>query len=140
MKKLCLILFFSLQLSAFDTQTASKIFEKIFTAINIDSPIKVYTVDAKYKEVIGSADSLQLVERRDLADIILVISKRAVPKYTQKIIFTTSPSVFEKNENAIGAFYWEHGRPKIIFLQSRLQRHNIELSSTFEKYIVKELQ
>lgn len=139
MKKLWLSVLFSAQLLAFDTETAAKIFDKIFTAMFAQQPVAVYTVNKKYQEVVVTAHSLHLSKKPKLADIILVDSKHEVPKGSNYIIFTTDPSVFKRNKNAVGAFYWKHGRPKIIFLQSRLNAKGITLSDTFQRYIVKEI-
>jgi hypothetical protein len=128
-----------LQLYAFDTVTASKIFDKIFTAMMTHKPITVYTSSAEYQPVITYAGSLKLVKNYRNADIVLVDKSIEVPKEYKGIIFTTNPSVFEQNENAVGAFYWEHGRPKIYFLQSRLKSKGITLSKQFQRYVLKEL-
>jgi len=138
LKKLWLSILLSVQLLGFDTETAAKIFDKIFTAIYAQKPIAIYTVSKKYQDVIRIAPSLQLDKSPSQANIVLVDSKHEVPKGNH-IIFTTNPSVFKKNENAVGAFYWEHGRPKIIFLQSRLKAKGITLSDAFERYIVREI-
>ena len=139
MKKLWLSILLSAQLLAFDTETAAKIFDKIFTAMYIQKPIAVYTVSEKYQDVVVTATSLQLSKNPKLADIVLVDSKYEIPKEGNHIIFTTDPSVFKRNENAVGAFYWEHGRPKIIFLQSRLKTKGITITNAFQRYIVREI-
>lgn len=139
MKKLWISILLSVQLLAFDTTTAAKIFDKIFDAMFTQKSIVVYTVNKEYQDVVVAATSLQLSKSPELADIILVDSKYEVPKGNNYIIFTTDSSVFKRNENAVGAFYWEHGRPKIIFLQSRLNTKGITLSDAFQRYIVKEI-
>lgn len=102
-------------------------------------PIVVYTVSKQYQDVVVAATSLQLSKNPKLADIVLVDAKHEIPKEGNYVIFTTDPSVFKRNENAVGAFYWEHGRPKIIFLQSRLKAKGITLSDAFQRYIVREI-
>jgi len=139
LKKLWISILLSVQLLAFDTTTAAKIFDKIFDAMFTQKSIVVYTVNKEYQDVVVAATSLQLSKSPELADIILVDSKYEVPKGNNYIIFTTDSSVFKRNENAVGAFYWEHGRPKIIFLQSRLNTKGITLSDAFQRYIVKEI-
>ena len=139
MKKLWLSILLSAQLLAFDTATAAKIFDKIFLAMYTQKPIVVYTVSKRYQAVIEVATSLQLSKNPRLADIVLVDAKHEIPEEGNYVIFTTDPSVFKKNESAVGAFYWEHGRPKIIFLQSRLKDKGITLSDAFQRYIVREI-
>lgn len=139
MKKLWLVLLLSVQLLAFDTTTASKIFEKIFTAMLPQKTITVYTVNREYQKVVQLAPSLLLVKKHELANIVLVDSFNEIPEGNQNILFTTNSSVFERNEDAVGAFFWEYGRPKIIFLQSRLDSKNLTLSKAFQRYVVREL-
>ena len=107
--------------------------------MQLQKPTLVHTSDAEYQKVIVTAPSLKLTKEFKKADILLVNSSAEIPKGNTKIIFTTNSSVFESDENAVGAFYWEHGRPKIIFLKSRLSEKNITLSPSFHRYVVEEL-
>jgi len=139
LRKILFSLILTVQVLAFDTPTAAKIFNKIFNEMSMQTPIRVYCINAKYQKVIQLAKDLKLEKNVTFADIVLVDALSEIPKGKHPIIFTTNLSVFRKNTHAIGAFYWEHGRPKIVFLQSRLQKHNITLSKSFQRYIVKEL-
>ena len=139
MRKYLFLLIFTSYISAFDAQTASKIFNKIFTAIFPYPTIKVYTKKKEYQEVIVLAPALTLVNNIAAADILLVDAWSEIPN-ENALVFTTNPSIFKKYKHAIGAFYWEHGRPKIVFLQNRLKIHHIILSPLFQRYIVKEIQ
>lgn len=129
----------SVHLTAFDSVTASKIFTKIFFAIFDKSPIVVYTPNPQYRHVITLAPSLQLADTHQSADILLADGFDEIPSESDTILFTTNAAVFRSHEQAVGAFYWEHGRPKIIFLQSRLELRHISLHRQFHKYIVREL-
>lgn len=107
--------------------------------MQMQTPIATYTSNSEYQQVIEMAPSLSLVKNPNAADIILVDSFAEIPKDNTKIIFTTNASVFKKNENAVGAFYWEHGRPKIIFLKHRLNAKDITISKSFQRYVTKDL-
>jgi len=131
-----LILFMSLSLFGFDTSTASKIFEKIFTGIIHKEPVNVYTSNPTYQEVVKLSNSLELVAKPFLADIVFADSHNDIPKNYNGVIFTTNVSVFQTCQNTIGAFYWEHGRPKIYFLKQRLEIKKILLHETLKRYIV----
>jgi hypothetical protein len=139
--KILAALLVSLQLFAFDTQSAALIFEKLFHAISHKKEIKVYTDSAQYIEVIGYAKTLHFVKQSHEADIALLTqSDAAIKEISDKIIvFTTSPQLFSEHSNAVGAFFWHHGRPKILFHQKRLEKHNISLDPSFKKYLVSEL-
>jgi hypothetical protein len=139
LRRFWLSILLTVQLLAFDTVTASKIFSKIFGAMFVKQSISVYTINKKYQDVIVTASSLELVKYPESADILLVDKIDEVPKHGKYIIFTTNFSVFEKNKDAVGAFYWEHGRPKIVFIKDRLEAKNLTLSKSFQRYIVKKI-
>jgi hypothetical protein len=41
-------------------------------------------------------------------------------------------------KNAIGAFYMENGKARIVFVRDRLKEHNIPINDYLEKYILYE--
>lgn len=138
--KAILLLSLALMLSAFDTQTAARIFDKIFHAMISQENITVYTVSDTYSEVVIHAPTLHLSGSCKDADIILVDDIREVPaKCNEKLLFTTSYAVFKKMDNAVGAFYWDRGHITIKFSKSRLFKHNITLPENFNKYIMEKL-
>ena len=137
--KTLLILLLASVLSAFDTITAAKIFDKIFQAMTDKQQVKVYSSNEMYKEVVISAPSLNLVSSCKEADIILIDSMKEIPKECkEKLFFTTSNFVFKKFDNAVGAFYCDRGHISIKFSESRLDNHNVKLPNSFKKYISKE--
>jgi len=138
--KILLILSLALELLAFDSATASKIFDKIFHAIVLKKSISVYTVNETYKEVIVNAPDLFLTNSYKEADIILVDDFSEIPKGTkEKLLFSTSYPVFKKIDNVVGAFYWDRGHIKIEFSKKRLFNHKISLPDSFDKYVKDDL-
>ena len=138
--KIILIVLLALNLYAFDIKLASKIFNKLFIAIVQKDNIYVFTKEEEYFEVIKLAEHLNLANKPQNADIILVNKEINLPKNLNKILFTTEYKLFKKNQHAIGVFYWKHGRPKIIFTKERLKYFNITLDSKWNKYIKSENQ
>lgn len=135
--KTLLILFLALVLSAFDSVTAVKIFDKLFMAMINKQNITVYTSSETYQDVINNSFYLHLNDDCMYADIILVDSMKEIPKECEeKLFFTTSYLVFKEFDNAVGAFYWDRGHISIKFSKSRLDKHNIKLPDTFKKYIL----
>jgi len=140
MKKTLVFLLLNTALLAFDSMTASKIFDKIFSALIPKENICVYTLSPMYTEVIENASSLSLCTKLKKADIILVDSFDEVPKGSEKmVLFATSYRVYKKEKSAVGAFYWDRGHVKIKFSQQRLNDKNITLPKAFNKYIMDEL-
>lgn len=124
---------------SFDVDTASKIFNKIFTAIFSKQTIYVYNQNPDYVEVIHKAENLNLTQDIINADIALLTNPKELMNTHNRLAFTTNLTVLREGESVIGAFYWEYGRPKIVFIRKRLEHYNITLSKSFEKYIVEEL-
>ena len=121
---------------AFDTKTASMIFEKIFSAIFTQDVIPIYANTKEYKEVIELSEILRYEVD---AKLVIVTHKGEIPSETNKILFTTDPEILQKYSNVIGAFYWEKGRPKIIFVRDRLDFFHLSIDPSFEKYMVDSL-
>ena len=125
-----------MELFAFDSATASKIFTKIFYAMLKTEEITVYTSNEAYQKVILDAPNLYLCTLAKRADIILVSDIDEIPEnVTKKVVFSTSYLAYRENENVVGVFYWDHGHIKIEFSRKRLKQKNITLPTTFNKYI-----
>ena len=78
---------------------------------------------------------LQVLKECNKADVVILSTTSNIPKECQeKILFGTRYSHL-KNPNVIGAFFWQKGRPNILFYQERLKKKNIKLDSSFDKYI-----
>jgi len=136
LKKLFLVLLLAVNLFSFDSQTASKIFDKIFHAMLKKNEITVYTSNDMYKEVIKDAPRLKLSSNYKTADIILVNNFKEIPEGSSKmLLFATSYPVFRDTKNVVGAFYWDRGHIKIEFSLKRLLEKDIMLPSSFGKYI-----
>jgi len=94
--------------------------------------IKVVAVGDKEKQIIMHSTSMKNVNDCNEADMVL--SGTTFP-CKDKIAFLTRYKTFKKNTGAIGALFWQKGRPNIIFRKKVLQRYHIELPPEFTKYI-----
>jgi hypothetical protein len=54
---------------------------------------------------------------------------------SNKPIFTNNYRLFKNFPQIIGAFFWQKGRPNIIFDAERLKEQNIVLDPSYDKYI-----
>jgi hypothetical protein len=138
-KVLPLCILFTIQAMSFDIDTASKIFNKIFTAIFSKQIIYVYSPNPDYIEVVHKAENLDLTQDIIHADIVLLTNTEELAKAQNRLAFTVNLTVLKEGKRVIGAFYWEYGRPKIVFIRKRLEYYDITLAKPFEKYIVEEL-
>jgi hypothetical protein len=133
-----LILFGLIQaqyLFSFDIETASKIYDKLFYAVFEKTNIKVFVNDDEYKQMILSSKNLVLSESINMSDIVIVTSENDLINIQDKVAFAIEKSLLEKNTNIIGAFYWNKGRPEIIFIKDRLAHYNLKITESFEKYV-----
>lgn len=80
---------------------------------------------------------LKIVTKCEEADLVILSTTTEIPKpCLSKILFGTRYSHL-KNTNVVGAFFWQKGRPNILFYQQRLDKHHIKLNPSFDKYIEK---
>lgn len=132
-----LIIFFLIQIQyiySFDIETASKIYDKLFYAVFKKENIKVYVNDDEYKKMILSSQYLKLTKEIENSEIVIITKEEEIKEIKDKIAFSIEKTFLEKNENIIGAFYWNKGSPEIIFLKTRLEKHKIQLLESFKKY------
>jgi len=74
-----------------------------------------------------------IVNNCNKADICFVDS---YPKNIKgKIIFLTSYLSYLKNKNAAGAFFWQKGRPTIIFNKQFIINHHIKIPKEYEDFV-----
>ena len=121
-------------LCANDVQLESAIFNKVITAVTMQKKPKVYIYkhnDALEEYPVG----IELVNECKDADLVLISTFENLPEACKgKILFGTRYSHL-RNPNVIGAFFWQKGRPNILFYQYRLDQHDIKLDENFQKYI-----
>ena len=134
MIKIFLIIFSISTIYANDLDIASNIFEKIVTSMSHQEKPKIY-VYKDIKAISRNMKKFNLVESCEEAEIILLSSIKNIPATCRdKVLFGTKYRHL-KNEKVVGAFFWQKGRPNILFYKNRLNKHHIKLDSSFDKYI-----
>jgi hypothetical protein len=135
--KIFLILFLATTIYASDIKLASVIFDKIITGISKKENVKIY-VHKQIKSITNYKEKFNIVDDCSKADIVLLSTTNDIPSTCKnKILFGTRYSHL-KNKNVVGSFFWQKGRPNILFYKSRLLKNNIKLDSSFDKYIEEE--
>ncbi|MEA2111948.1 MAG: hypothetical protein U9P71_07875 [Campylobacterota bacterium] len=134
MKKLLITLIVSVVLLANDTQLAIKIYNSIAHECTKKVEAKIYLhgdLDILY-------NNKSINRTYDCADADFVITSTLLglpSECNSKIIFSNKYRLFKQSNRVVGAFFWQKGRPNIIFDRERLQKSGIELSDNFQKYI-----
>jgi len=134
LKKLLLPLLIGLQLAASDIELATRIYTTIARALTAKSAPLFY--------IHGDIEELQenpAIRRTDnclAADIIIAAHLEGLPpECLHKPLFASRYRLFRKHEEIVGAFFWQKGRPNIVFSAVRLQQLGITLGAEFTPYI-----
>ncbi len=91
--------------------------------------------DRNFKGIGKYAKSLNVVSC-GRADIVFTSKDNDINKKCKtSLIFSTSYYLYEHSPMIVGAFFWQKGRPNIIFRQKQLKHLDIALPKNFQKYI-----
>ena len=134
MIKLLLVLFLVTSIYASDSKKASGIFNLIVKEITKKENSSVY-LHKGIESIEKYPGNLKIVTECKDANIIILSTTRDIPKECNKKLLFGSRYSHLKNPNVIGAFFWQKGRPNILFYQKRLNTHHIKLNSSFNRYI-----
>ncbi len=133
MRKLLLIAIFISTIGfANELEVSTKIIDKISHALIKKDVIKVVVIGEKEKKIVANSILMKSVTECEEADMVL---SNGTITCIDKIVFLTSYKVFKKNKQVMGAFFWQKGRPNIIFRKEILAHHKIILPKEFDKYI-----
>jgi hypothetical protein len=95
----------------------------------------ILTNDLRNREIISHSIKMKNISSCVNADMIITHTKD-IPKCDKKVlVFVTNYLAFKSLPEAIGAFFYQKGRPNIIFREENLKKHDIVLPSEFNKYI-----
>ena len=139
MKKLILLLVLSYSLFASNLDIEKKIYRAIIYSIFPNKQtISIWSDDIRKNNFLSSLHKIRIVKEPSSADMLII--EKPLKTLPDKILFITSYPILEKYKNkAIGGFYWQKGRPNIIFLDKNLKRFDIKLPDSMQEYIEDEL-
>lgn len=121
-------------LFANDQAFASKIFNEVVHAVVKKAEVKVY-IHENIDSLERFPGRLHITHSCKDADIVILSDDKDIPIACQsKLLFGTRYKHM-KNQDVIGAFFWQKGRPNILFYKKRLDQHHIELDPKFHKYV-----
>lgn len=134
MKKLLLLLLAAFHLAASDIELATKIYKTIAVALTANSTPLFYI----HGDIGELRDNRQILrtERCAKADIVILSTFDGLPpECLKKPLFASRYRLFLEHSEIVGAFFWQKGRPNIVFSAERLQQRGIRLGAEFEPYI-----
>jgi hypothetical protein len=122
-----------------DLKTEQKIYEVIIhTLLPQKEEIKVWSDDVSKEKILSSIVGVKSVSSPEEADFLLLSKEKKVQ--SKGIRFVTTFRLLEAKQNSvIGGFFWQKGRPNILFLRKNLQKHHIKLPKSMQEYIEDEL-
>ena len=141
MKRLLLIfVVYILQASPLDTE--KEIYRILLHSIfPYKKSITIWIDNRKEFEALTYIKELNITKKPYNADILFISDESSLEKIDpKKIIFVNSYSLLKKyQKSVIGGFFWQKGRPNILFLRKSLQRYHINLPLPLYHYIEDEL-
>ena len=133
MKKLLISLLLFAQLSANDVKIEKTIYESIFSSLHNENKPVIYS-DSDVDSLGLGSEYFTLTKVCENADIVLM-TQSALPEECQdKVVFGTRYRHLKK-EYVIGAFFWQKGRPNIVFQKEKLDKHHIILTNSLSAYV-----
>jgi len=136
LKKIIFLLVTSVILSASTLKTESEIYATILHAIfPHKSTIYIWLDNPEKENVFFLMNDIKIVREKQNADILFIYKTYNI-KADNKKVFANGYLAFKHNKKTIiGGFYWQKGRPNLVFLQKNLQKHHISLPPDLQSYI-----
>jgi len=135
MKSLLILILFCEILFGSKIDTERKIYQHILYALYPDKQnIKVWSDDIQMQSLLSAIPRVQSVSKLSDANLLIITNRKDIQ--SDKLKFTTSyPLLLHYEDSAIGGFYWQKGRPNILFLKNNLQKYHITLPKSMHEYI-----
>lgn len=128
-------------LSAELTKSAieAQIIDKIVVSIFQNQKVTAWGETPYHKNMIEH--STKMLPADNFTDARLLIVSKKIPEdlSSDAVIITTEYSLLAKDPRILGAFFWQKGRPNLLFLRERMQKSNVRLDREFDKYIEDDL-
>jgi len=117
-------------------QTEREIYKTILDAIFPDKQtVYVWLDDANKEKIFANLENVSIVDNQDDADILIIYHTYDIETKDKKV-FADGYLVFKHNkESIVGGFYWQKGRPNLVFIKKNLQDHDIALPEDLKEYI-----
>lgn len=133
-----IVLFLMLSVLLFASK--EKIEKEIFSTI-IDGlyphkqSVRVWSDDPKARRLLLLIAKASLVDHPEEAEILFLRRPRSsLPE--NALLFAIDYQVLKSyKERAVGGFYWQKGRPNLIFFKQELHLHHIELPKEMQAFV-----
>jgi len=131
MKKFIILIYLSITVFANNKQYELKLYEKVLGSLFEQKRINVY-VDDTLKEILMKSENFIIVNK--CSDALVQVGDNFELKCENLPYFATSYKTFKNETDVIGAFYWRKGRPQLKLKTKVIDKFNLKLPKTLEKY------
>ena len=134
MKKIVLLLFLPLLLLAQNIE--EEIYKTIIHGLFPGKERITVYIDAPASFPKLRDSSIIVVPSPKSADLILASKESSILNNPNKIIFVNNFYLLQKyRNNVVGGFFWQKGRPNIIFLERRIKALHIQLPQDLQEFV-----
>ncbi|AKF24544.1 hypothetical protein YH65_03415 [Sulfurovum lithotrophicum] len=144
-----ILLFLSLlygHLYAWEKKSTLQVYRELLTSLAGSDTVKIYTADPELHSIFARSHEIKIVNVPEASDIIIVSNENAyerlhdvLQRNKQILVFATDYHLLKDHAGIIGALYWKKGRSQLLFIDSRLKEHHIELPQEYRPFIVESL-
>jgi hypothetical protein len=117
-----------------DIKLHAKMMDKLAVDLVNKERVKIYdpTYGRSYDSYLNKSN---IVHECSDGDIAIVSSINQTQGCKNQIILVTKYYLLNEIPESIGAFYWQKGRPNLVFIRSRLSEKKVRLSNEYTNHI-----
>jgi len=112
-----------------------KIILSMLNSITSHTSLSIYTDSKRIEQLLSKNNDITFLENCDKVDISILEKNKMINKCVNGPIITLEYDLLKVYPNSVGSFFWQKGRPNIVFIESRLKDQNITIDSGFNDYI-----
>ena len=112
----------------------NKIVMNMIHSLSKNQLISIYTDSQKIKILLTDLE-INFVDRCSNADVAILETNKLVKNCKQIPILTLKYNLLKVYPSSVASFFWQKGRPNIVFIESRLKSQNIEIDSKFNHFV-----
>jgi hypothetical protein len=123
-------------LSAGSVRPEQRLITRILHALHpMGRPMQVYFEGRRPPDSLRDNPGIRLVSDPSDAQVIVADRYSGRLERFHKPILVLRYDLLKLYPSAVGAYFWQKGRPNIVMIRPRLRRAGIHLSGEFERYI-----
>ena len=125
---------FSLLSGTSSEKVEAKIIMSMLKSVINHADLLIYTDSKKIHKTLLNND-ITFVKSCNKANIAILETDTSVTECKNRPVITLRYDLLKTYSNSIGSFFWQKGRPNIVFIEARLRDQNITIDSSFNDFI-----